>query len=107
MTWSSCISIEIAEEIDGLSGVYVGPDGRPPALRRAVCLWRPPQHARARGADASRSKFTAADVLAIRARLAAGKRGIGVKLAAEYGVTTAAICRIGKRLDWAHLPEAG
>jgi hypothetical protein len=49
------------------------------------------------------AKFTADQVLTIRARYAEGPRGIGLRLAREHDVTHACISRIVHRQDWKHI----
>jgi hypothetical protein len=56
-----------------------------------------------RGERRPLAKLTPADVRAIRERAAVGKRGIGVALAREYGVSTAAISLAVRGKNWRHV----
>ena len=54
-------------------------------------------------ASAGNGKLTPNQVREIRAIYAAGRYGIGSRLAREYGVSHAAISRIVHRHDWQHI----
>lgn len=58
-----------------------------------------------RGEGNGQSKLTAAAVVEIRARYAAG--GVThADLAAEFGVKKAAVCHVISRRNWSHVPDA-
>jgi hypothetical protein len=61
------------------------------------------RHHDTRGERSGTAKLTNADILRIRALHAAGERGIGLRLAAEYGVAKSAISRIVNGKRWRHL----
>lgn len=56
------------------------------------------RHARQRGEEGPAAKLTAADVLEIRRRRAAGERGL--KVAADFGISPAAVSHIKHRRTW-------
>lgn len=49
-------------------------------------------------------RLTEQQVLTIRAACAAGPRGTAVRLAREYGVTSAAVRAVATRISWRRLP---
>lgn len=57
----------------------------------------------ARGERMGGSKLTAAIVIDIRTRVAAGPRGTQLKLAKEYNMSVAQVSRIVRRKRWAHV----
>lgn len=58
------------------------------------------------GSEHPFARLTEAQVSEIRARWAAGTRGRGRELAAEYGVAESTICGIAKGRRWKHVPVA-
>lgn len=50
------------------------------------------------------SKLTNEQVVVIKAELFAAKRGVGARLAQQYGVTPSVISEIRNSIAWAHIP---
>ncbi len=57
------------------------------------------------GAKCVTAKLTPQQVADIKSAIANGPRGTQRNLAAQYGMSRAQICRIGKGRRWAHCPE--
>lgn len=85
-----------------VSGASHGSRTRPDRLARGVRHGSVTHPERvARGERVASARLTAAQVLEIRRRLAAGERG--VDLAAAFGVKKSVVSKIARRATWSHL----